>query len=110
MAALPPKAAAAIARRRGSYAISGTLDGLANKLAAAAAEAVNSPPDELPDNLEDYDELADEWEEDGDAPPIQPGLPPEQLAQLRVLASTKTKQFGPALICGLICATSNFTF
>jgi superfamily II DNA or RNA helicase len=70
-----------------TYAISGTLDGLAKKLetAAAAAEAVDSPPDELPDNLEDYDELADEWEEDGEAPPPdQPGLSPDQLAQLRV--------------------------
>jgi superfamily II DNA or RNA helicase len=69
-----------------TYAISGTLDGLAKKLegAAAAAEAVTSPPDELPDNLEDFDELADEWEEDGDPPPAEkPGLTPEQLTQLR---------------------------
>jgi len=43
-----------------TYAISGTLDGLAKKLeaAAAAAEAVASPPNELPDNLEEFDELA----------------------------------------------------
>ena len=70
-----------------TYAISGTLDGLAKKLEAAAdaAKTVNSPPDELPDNLDDYDELADEWEEDGEAPPPdQPGLSPEQLAQLRL--------------------------
>jgi superfamily II DNA or RNA helicase len=69
-----------------TYAISGTLDGLANKLesAAAAAEPVVSPPEDLPENLEDFDELADEWEEDGEsAPPAQPGLTPEQLAQLR---------------------------
>ena len=55
---------------------------LANKLerAAAAAEAVDAPPEELPDNFEDFDELADEWEEDGEAPPpAQPGLTPEQL-------------------------------
>jgi SNF2 family DNA or RNA helicase len=69
-----------------TYAISGTLDGLAKKLesAAAAAEPVISPPDDLPDNLEDYDELADEWEEDGDASPAeQPGLAPEELVRLR---------------------------
>lgn len=68
-----------------TYAISGTLDGLAKKLesAAEAAEAVDTPSDELPDNLEEFNELADEWEEDGDLPPTQPGLTPEQLAQLR---------------------------
>lgn len=68
-----------------TYAISGTLDGLAKKLesAAAAAEAVTSPPDELPDNLEDFDELADEWEEDGDASAAPPGFSPEQLTELK---------------------------
>lgn len=68
-----------------TYAISGTLDGLAKKLesAAAAAEAVDAPPEDLPDNLEEFNELADEWEEDGDLPPPQPGLTPEQLTQLR---------------------------
>ena len=69
-----------------TYAISGTLDGLAKKLEGAvkAAEAVTSLPDDLPDNLEDFDELADEWEEDGDeAAAKHPGLAPEQLAQLR---------------------------
>jgi len=69
-----------------TYAISGTLDGLAKKLegAAAASETVKSPPDDLPENLEDFDELADEWEEDGEPPPPdQPGLSPEQLTQLR---------------------------
>jgi superfamily II DNA or RNA helicase len=68
-----------------TYAISGTLDGLAKKLegAAAAAEAVDTPPDELPDNLEEFNELADEWEEEGDPPPTQARLTPEQLVQLR---------------------------
>ena len=68
-----------------TYAISGTLDGLAKKLetAAAAAEAVDAPPEDLPDNLEEFNELADEWEEDDDLPPAQPGLSPEQLVQLR---------------------------
>ena len=49
-----------------TYAISGTLDGLALKLETAAkqAEAVDSPPDGLAENLEEFDELADEWEPD----------------------------------------------
>jgi superfamily II DNA or RNA helicase len=68
-----------------TYAISGTLDGLARKLeaAAAAAEPVTAVPEELPDNLEEFNELADEWEEDSEAPPDQPGLTPEQLNQLK---------------------------
>jgi ERCC4-related helicase len=69
-----------------TYAISGTLEGLAQKLetAAAKAEAVNSPPDELPENLEDFDELADEWEEgDEDAPKPFQSYTPEQLAELK---------------------------
>jgi superfamily II DNA or RNA helicase len=69
-----------------TYAISGTLDGLAKKLehAAKASEAVNSPPDELPDNLEDFDELADEWEEDDEAgPAVFQGYTPEQLTELK---------------------------
>jgi superfamily II DNA or RNA helicase len=69
-----------------TYAISGTLDGLAKKLehAAKASEAVNSPPDELPDNLEDFDELADEWEEDDEAGPVAfQGYTPEQLTELK---------------------------
>jgi len=69
-----------------TYAISGTLDGLARKLesAAAAAEPVTAIPEELPDNLEEFNELADEWEEDGDdAASGQPGLTSEQLGQLK---------------------------
>jgi SNF2 family DNA or RNA helicase len=68
-----------------TYAISGTLDGLAKKLesAAASAETVSAPPDELPGNLEEFNELADEWEDDGDSPLAQPGLTPEQLTELR---------------------------
>jgi hypothetical protein len=68
-----------------TYAITGTLEGLAKKLesAAATAEPVDTPPDELPDNLEEFDELADEWEEDGDFAPTQRGLTPEHLTQLR---------------------------
>jgi SNF2 family DNA or RNA helicase len=70
-----------------TYAISSTLDGLANKLeaAATASEAVDALPDELPDNLEDLDELADEWEEDenGTSQTERVRLTPEQLAELR---------------------------
>lgn len=70
-----------------TYAISGTLEGLAQKLetaAAAAAEAVKAPPDELPDNLEQFDELADEWEEDdGEAAQAPQGYTPDQLTELK---------------------------
>ncbi len=70
-----------------TYAIAGTLDGLAQRLdaAAAASEAVQSPPAELPENLETFDELADEWDEDTDAPEqsVGPKLTPEQLAELK---------------------------
>jgi superfamily II DNA or RNA helicase len=70
-----------------TYAISGTLEGLANRLEAAetAETTVDTPPEDLPDDLEGMDELADEWEGDEDGPP-QPereGLTPEQLAELR---------------------------
>jgi hypothetical protein len=70
-----------------TYAISGTLDGLAFKLESAAkqAEAVDSPPEELVENLEEFDELADEWEPDegeetGDD---KPKFTPEQITQMR---------------------------
>ena len=70
-----------------TYAISGTLAGLAMKLAGAAqaAEAVDAPPEELADNWEELDELADEWEEDEDGPTPREGqrLTPEQLAELK---------------------------
>jgi len=68
-----------------TYAISDTLQGLATKLetAAAASEKVDSPPDNLPENVEAFDELADEWEEDDEPGPSQPGYTPEQLAGLK---------------------------
>ena len=69
-----------------TYAISGTLDGLAKKLEAAAttAEPVTSPPDELPGNVENYDERADESEEDSGPPAAEPPrLTPEQMIELR---------------------------
>jgi ERCC4-related helicase len=48
-----------------TFAIAGTLEGLANKLQAAAAsqEPVNDAPPEISDSFERLDEIADEWEE-----------------------------------------------
>ncbi len=70
-----------------TYAISGTLDGMMQRLqaAAAAAEAVEAPPENLSEDWERLDELADEWEEDGDGatPTERPRLTPEQLADLK---------------------------
>ena len=69
-----------------SYAISGTLDGMAQRLqaAVAAAEAVDSPPENLAEDWEQLDELADEWEDDADGPTAaeRARLTPEQLSNL----------------------------
>ena len=71
-----------------TYAISGTLEGLAFKLETAAkqAEAVDSPPEELGENLEDFDELADEWEPDDgeESSDENPHFTPQQIAEMRV--------------------------
>jgi hypothetical protein len=72
-----------------TYAISVTLEGLVQRLEAAAAEseAVNEPPADLPENWEELEELADEWDEDenGSNTSIHEGtrLSPQQLAELR---------------------------
>lgn len=70
-----------------TYAISGTLDGMVQRLqaAAAAAEAVAAPPENLPEDWEQLDELADEWDEgeDDGTPTPQARLTPEQLADLK---------------------------
>ena len=76
-----------------TYAISGTLEGLANRLAAveaAEAAATTAAPaatleDDLAADWEDLDELADEWDGDSEAPAEDeaPRLTPEQLAELR---------------------------
>jgi hypothetical protein len=70
-----------------TYAIAGTLEGLANRLeAAAAAEiAVDTPPEDLPNDLEGMDELTDEWEgdENGSLEPEQTRLTPEELSELQ---------------------------
>lgn len=69
-----------------TYAISGTLEGLVNKLETAGqqATAVDALPDELPQDWEELDELADEWDGDdnGGLPKEKPRLTPEQLDDL----------------------------
>ncbi len=66
-----------------TYAISGTLDGMVNRLQAAAAEAVQAMPESLAEDCEQLDELADEWEGDDSAPTARAGLTPEQLTELK---------------------------
>jgi ERCC4-related helicase len=69
-----------------TYAISGTLEGLVNRLdaASAAAEAIQQAPPDLPADWEQFDELADEWEGDEeDAQINSTRLTPEQLAEMR---------------------------
>jgi superfamily II DNA/RNA helicase len=72
-----------------TFAIAGTLQGLADKLKEASAQQkeVTETPAELPENLETFDELADEWEEedeDGDEQGgnAAPKFTPEQLKEL----------------------------
>ncbi len=70
-----------------TYAISGTLAGMVQRLelAATAATAVDTAPTDLPNDVETMDELADEWEgdeADGEEP-TKKKLSPEQLADLR---------------------------
>lgn len=73
-----------------TYAISDTLQGLANKLQAAtdAAEQVQAPPEQIGDNFELLPEIEDEWAEDDedgdDAKQTAPAqLSPEQLQQMK---------------------------
>ena len=70
-----------------TYAIAGTIDGMAKRLqqAVAAAEAVTTPPENLPDDWEPLDELVDEWAEDDDAAAPIAGAPltPGQLGELK---------------------------
>lgn len=73
-----------------TFAIAGTLQGLADKLKEATAQQkeVTEPPAELPENLETFDELADEWEQDDEeegedqAGSAAPKFTPEQLKEL----------------------------
>ncbi|MGH9867179.1 MAG: SNF2-related protein [Candidatus Polarisedimenticolia bacterium] len=70
-----------------TYAISGTLDGMVQRLqaAAAGAETLEAPPGNLLEDCEHLDELADEWDEDDeDATLLQKvRLTSEQLADLK---------------------------
>jgi superfamily II DNA or RNA helicase len=73
-----------------TFAIAGTLDGLANKLKDAAAQQaeVTEVPADLAENLEAFDELADDWEEetaddgDSDDEDGKQTFTPEQLREL----------------------------
>ncbi len=83
-----------------TYAISGTLEGLALRLenAAKEAEGVNEPPDDLGDNFETLDELEDEWETDEEGPDIEESKPervytPEQIAEMKQEVRT-LREFG----------------
>jgi ERCC4-related helicase len=69
-----------------TYAISGTLEGLVNRLdaASAAAEAIQQAPPDLPADWEQFDELTDEWEGDEeDSQANDKRLMPEQLVEMR---------------------------
>jgi ERCC4-related helicase len=71
-----------------TYAISGTLDGLATRLEAAeaaASPAAETLNDDLAADWEDIEELADEWDGDASEETGSPSsrLTPEQLAELR---------------------------
>jgi superfamily II DNA/RNA helicase len=73
-----------------TYAISDTLQGLANKLRAArdASEQVQAPADQLADNFELLPEIEDEWaEDDEDSEDTQAPSPayfsPEQLQEMK---------------------------
>ncbi len=70
-----------------TFAISGTLQGLVERLEAASAQAapVTEPPAELPSDVETVDELADEWdgEEDASIQSTKKALTAEQLKELR---------------------------
>jgi superfamily II DNA or RNA helicase len=70
-----------------SYAISGTLERMIQRLEASAAgqESLANAPEELVADWEPYDELADEWdgEGEGDTQGQRPTLSPEQLVGLK---------------------------
>lgn len=70
-----------------TYAISGTLDGMVQRLQAAVAKAevVDAPPENLPVDWEQLDELKDEWEEDGESNDEErrSSLTPGQLEDLK---------------------------
>ncbi len=71
-----------------TYAISSTLEGLANRLqlVASAAEQVPAPHEGLADNFEELPEIQDEWledEEESETPSTAQQFSPEQLRELK---------------------------
>jgi len=70
-----------------TYAISATLEGLAQKLelVAASAEVADMPTDELAEDWEQLDAHEDEWGDNGEISEQnnRPKFTPEQLAELR---------------------------
>jgi len=72
-----------------TYAIAGTLEGLANKLekAAAAHKPVAEPPEEVAQTFESFEEVEDEWQEEEDETatdqePKERAFTPEQIEQM----------------------------
>jgi ERCC4-related helicase len=75
-----------------TFAIAGTLEGLANKLEEAAKrqEPVEEPPVDVPETFESFEELSDEWEEEEEAnedgtdnKPKEKVFTPEQLQMVK---------------------------
>lgn len=74
-----------------TYAISGTLQSLIDRLSEAESDAewVESPPEGLPTEWEDFDELSDEWGEDDDESDGRKKGEPLTLDQLQELKAEK---------------------
>lgn len=74
-----------------TFAISGTLASMGERLEAAASSAgvVDEPAEEISEDWEQLDELADEWDEDTEAAPSphHPALSPDEIAAMRVEAA-----------------------
>ena len=77
-----------------TYAISGTLQGLAGKLAEAAQRqaAVHDLPESVPNNFENFDELEDEWDEDEDGERVREDRPYTSEELVEVQAEIQTLQ------------------
>lgn len=74
-----------------TYAISGTLESLADRLAdiERASAATDAAPEGIAEDVENFDELADEWEESSDPEPQKKdSLSPEDLSELRAEMAT----------------------
>lgn len=79
-----------------TYAISDTLEGLANRLqfTASQAERVPSPQEAVGNDIEDLPEIEDEWleddedSEDGEKPTTTQNLTPAQLEELKAEMAT----------------------